>query len=53
MVMDRRVALLANRVAFRLAHALAAHLQVVEGTSPDCGLLRESLIRQHARKACD
>ena len=33
-VMDRRVALLANRVGFRLAHALAAHWQVVARTLP-------------------
>jgi len=33
-VMNRRVALLANRVGFRLAHALAAHWQVVARTLP-------------------
>ena len=56
-VVDRRVALLANRVDFRLAHAPAAHWmahwQVVAGTVPDWRLLRGSLIGEHVRQACD
>jgi hypothetical protein len=52
-VVGRRVALLANHVGFRVAHALAAHWQVVAGTVPDWRLLRRSLIGEHARQACD
>ena len=49
MVVGRRVLLLASCVGFRVAHAIAAHWQVVAGTVPDLGLLREILIGEHAR----